>query len=94
MVDTNAQLQALFNNHGIPTIPLEQKFLLVSKQLALVASRINQQEFPTGVSSRLDVSFTINDSIMIECFGDVGTTKEAAIKITYKISLEIACILS
>ncbi|HEX8657322.1 MAG TPA: DUF6348 family protein [Hymenobacter sp.] len=80
MVDANAQLQALFNNHGIPTIPLEQKFLLVSKQLALVESRINQQEFPDGVSSRLDVSLTIKDSIIIECFGDVGTTKEAAIE--------------
>ncbi|MDQ2772770.1 MAG: DUF6348 family protein [Bacteroidota bacterium] len=79
MIDVNTQLQALFNGHGIATMPLDQKFLLVSKQLALVESRVNQQEFPNGVSSRLDVSLTIKDQVIIECFGDVGDTAETAI---------------
>ena len=79
MMDANAQLQKLFNSHGIATVPLEKKFLLVSKQLALVESRINQQEFPNGISSRLDVSLTIKDQVIIECFGDVGNTAETAI---------------
>ena len=80
MMDANAQLQELFNSHGIATVPLEQKFLLVSKQLALVGSRINQQEFPNGISSRLDVSLTIKDQVIIECFGDVGNTATEQIK--------------
>ena len=79
MPNVNPQLQALFNGHGIATIPLEQKFLLVAKQLALVASTVSQQQFPNGVSSRLDVSVTIKDRILIESFGDVGDTAETAL---------------
>ena len=79
MANVNAQLQALFNGHGVATIPLEQKFLLVAKQLALVASTVSKQEFPSGISSRLDVSVTIKDRAIIESFGDVGDTAEIAL---------------
>lgn len=79
MIDVNHQLQELFNAHGIATIPLEHKFLLLSKQLALVQSVVNKQEFPNGVSSRLDVSITVKDKTIIECFGDVGNTAEIAL---------------
>ena len=79
MSNVNAQLQALFNGHGIATIPLEHKFLLVAKQLVLVASTVSQQQFPNGVSSRLDVSVTIKERVIIESFGDVGDTAETAL---------------
>ena len=80
MTDTNAQLQVLFNNHGIATIPLEQKFLLVAKQLALVESSVTHQNFPDYISSRLNIRLTIKDSVIIECFGDVSDTLEDAIE--------------
>ncbi|GAB3745346.1 hypothetical protein GCM10027594_23950 [Hymenobacter agri] len=80
MTDANAQLQALFNSHGIDTIPLEKKFMLVSKQLALVESRITYQEFPNNISSQLDVSIIINKRVIIECFGDVSDTLESAVE--------------
>ena len=80
MTDANAQLQVLFNNHGIATIPLEQKFLLVAKQLALVESSVTHQNFPNYISSRLDIRLTIKDSVIIECFGDVSDTLEDAIE--------------
>jgi hypothetical protein len=79
MSDITTPLQALFNSHGIDTIPLDQKFLLVTKQLATVRTNITQQEFPTGFSSRLDLVFTIKGRELIECFGDVGETREEAI---------------
>jgi hypothetical protein len=79
MINVNARLQALFNAHGIETIPLEQRFLLVTKQLAIVHSGVSSQEFTNGVSSRLDVSVTVKDRTIIECFGDVGTTTETAL---------------
>jgi len=79
MPDANAQLQALFHGHGLATIPLEHKFLLVAKQLALVESTVSKQVFPNGVSSRLDVSITVRERVIIECFGDVGDTAEEAL---------------
>lgn len=78
MSDFITPLQALFNSHGIATTPLEQKFLLVTKQLAMVKPYVTQQELPGAVSSRLDLVFTINGRELIESFGDVGETGEEA----------------
>jgi hypothetical protein len=79
MTDVNPQLQALFNGHGIITIPLEHKFLLLTRQLALVKSLVNKQDFPNGISSRLDISVAVKDRTIVECFGDIGDTAEIAL---------------
>jgi len=79
MADLNPQLQALFHQHGVQTIALEQKALLLTRQPALLQSRITLREYPNGTSSQLDVKLDIQDRELVESFGDIGETTEEAI---------------
>ncbi|HEX8429421.1 DUF6348 family protein [Hymenobacter sp.] len=78
MSEINFYLQDLFIQHGVGIIPLEQRALLLTKRLALLQGHITQQQYPNGITSRLDVQVTIKDRTIIECFGDIGDTAEAA----------------
>ncbi|MBG8552238.1 DUF6348 family protein [Hymenobacter guriensis] len=78
MAEINFQLQNLFVQHDIRVIPLENKALLMTKQPALIQSRVTQQQHPNGATSRLDVQITLGNRTIIECFGDIGETLEAA----------------
>jgi hypothetical protein len=78
MPDLNPALQALFAEHGVSVIPLENKALLQTSPLALLESRVTQQQYPSGVSSQLDVRLTVNHHVIVECFGDLGATPEEA----------------
>lgn len=78
MSDVNSYIQDFFIQHGVQVIPLEKKAFLMTKQPALLQSRVTQQQYPNGVTSRLDVQLTVGNRTIIECFGDVGETAEAA----------------
>lgn len=80
MFDINSDLQDIFIQHGIDVIPLDNRALLLTKRLALLQGQITQQEYPNGMTSRLDVLVTVKDRTIIECFGDIGDTAEAAIQ--------------
>ncbi|TGE25546.1 hypothetical protein E5K00_10270 [Hymenobacter aquaticus] len=79
MPDVNAQLQSLFQQHDISTIALDDKVLLLTKQPALLQSRVTPRQFPNGATSQLDVRLFIKDQVLVESFGDIGETAEAAL---------------
>ncbi|WP_226184760.1 DUF6348 family protein [Hymenobacter nitidus] len=75
----NSQLQSLFEQHSISTLAVDDKVLLLTRQPTLLQSRVMSRQFPNGATSQLDVRLFIKDLVLVESFGDVGETPEAAL---------------
>ncbi|MBF02233.1 MAG: hypothetical protein CMP76_02940 [Flavobacterium sp.] len=81
IMDVNKEIKQLFEQHR-HQVTLDKNLVLPHfKEKVTIDSKVNFFQFPNGVNSKLDIIINFQDGRkVIESFGDIGTTKEEAVK--------------
>ncbi|QHT65566.1 hypothetical protein GXP67_02245 [Rhodocytophaga rosea] len=74
----NLELLDLLQQHGIQAALVNGQVKVKTHPQLTIDSQVNFQEYPQGVASQLDVLVETPDQQIVECFGDIGETKQQA----------------